>query len=186
MDQSVNQKGARSGGDTVGRDKITYVQAPNSPPGRVESLLLKLREQVENNQEVQDIIDELARYHSRRSVDGIEGLEAKLEAGNRHHLYMDAIEKKEMFAKLLEQWSLYSSAQSIFALFLARAEVQFSQVIHPQIPSKSEAEINSLVLERIVDPIVAECGTDLFHMDHNIALGMVYWLAEQCFIRWHS
>jgi hypothetical protein len=180
----VSQQHSKAGRDLIGRDKITNLN--EAPKGKVEKLLTKLQEQYDDNQETQTIIDELARYHSRRAVDGIVGLKEKLQAADKNDSYDDAIEKKEMFAKLLQKWSMYSSAQLIFAHILAKAEIEFVQVIYPQIPLKSEFEINALVLERIVNPIVEECGDDLLSVNHNLVQGMVYWLAEQCFIRWHQ
>lgn len=180
----ISQQHSSAGGDMVAGDKITktYHSAPRS---KIEKLLHKLQEQYDGDHETQSIIDELARYHIRRAVDGIDGLEAKLEAAGKSHIYDDAIEKKEMFAKLLQNWTMYSSAQLIFVHILAKAEVEFSEVIYPQIPEKSEADINKLVIDRIVNPIVEECGGDLLAIDYNLVQGMVYWLAEQCFIRWH-
>lgn len=179
----VSQQHSSAGGDIVGRDKVTTYNS--APKGKIEKLLVKLQEQYDGDHETQSIIDELARYHSRRAVDGVIGLEAKLTAAEKSDCYEDAIEKKEMFAKLLQKWTMYSSAQLIFSHILAKAEVEFTQVIYPQIPDKSEAEINTLVVERIVNPIVEECGDDLLAINHNLVQGMVYWLAEQCFIRWH-
>jgi len=179
----INQKNSKAAGDIVAGDKVTNNNS--APKGKIEKLLTKLQEQYDGDEETQSVIDELARYHSRRASDGIFGLEKKLKAANKSDGYDDAIEKKEMFAKLLQKWSLYSSAQLIFAHILAKAEMEFSLVIYPQIPSKSEVEINAIVIERIVNPIVDECGDDLLAINHNLVLGMVYWLAEQCFIRWH-
>lgn len=183
----VNQQNARVGRDNVGRDKISVSNNITMLPskGMIEKLLGKLQSQVENDEKTQGIIDELARYHRKRSVDGIEGLEAKLKAAGKIHCYVDAIEKKEMFVKLLDRWSLYHSAQQIFVHVLAKAEAEFNNVIYVQIPEKSEPEINSLILERIVAPIVEECGYEVIEMSYNVVLGMIYWLAEQCFIRWH-
>jgi hypothetical protein len=177
----VDQAHAQAGGDVVGRDKYVH----ESPKGMIEKLLLRLREQYECNQQVQITMDELARYHLRRASDGVTGLEAKLKAAGRSDSYDDAIEKKEMFAKLLQKWSLYSSAQQIFVHILAKAETEFNSVIYLQIPSKTEAEINALVLDRIVKPIVEECSSELMGVNYNLVHGMIYWLAEQCFIRWH-
>jgi hypothetical protein len=182
----VDQRDSNTAGDLIGRDKFTTNHVTALPPkGMVERLLLKLQQQVENNDETQEIIDELARYHRKRSVDGVDGLEAKLEAAGKSSSYFDAIEKKEMFVKLLERWSLYHSAQQIFVHVLAKAEIEFNNVVYLQIPSKTEAEINVLVIDRIVGPIVEECGYEVIEMSHNVVHGMVYWLAEQCFIRWH-
>jgi len=179
----ISQQHSRAGGDIVGGDKVTTYS--NAPKGKIERLLAKLQGQYDGDEETQTIIDELARYHSKRASDGIFGLEDKLNAAGKGHCYEDAIEKKEMFAKLLQKWSMYSSAQMIFSHILAKAEIEFTHVIYPQIPTKPEAEINALVIERIVNPIVEECGDDLLVVDHNLVQGMVYWLAEQCFIRWH-
>ncbi len=179
----VSQQRSSAGGDIVGGDKVTNYNA--APKGKIEKLLIKLQEQYENDEETQSIIDELARYHSRRAVDGITGLESKLAVAGKCDQYDDAIERKEMFAKLLQKWTMYSSAQLIFSHILAKAEIEFTQVIYPQIPEMSEATINALVIERIVNPIVDECGDDLLVINHNLVLGMIYWLAEQCFIRWH-
>nr|WP_292529113.1 ABC-three component system protein [Mesorhizobium sp.] len=41
------------------------------------------------------------------------------------------------------------------------------------------------MIDRIVNPIVEECGGELMSVNHNLVQGMVYWLAEQCFIKWH-
>jgi hypothetical protein len=176
-----NQQGAQAGGSVIGRDYNNF----EAKKGVVEKLLLKLKEQYDCNEHTQTTIDELARYHTRRAADGIDGLEAKLKASDRFDYYDEAIEKKEMFSKLLERWSLYSSAQQIFVHILARAENEFTQVIYGQIPTKTPEEINALVIDRIVNPIVEECGGDLISVNHNLVQGMVYWLAEQCFIKWH-
>lgn len=179
----VSQHKSNAGGDIVGGDKVTTYNA--AAKSKIEKLITKLQEQYDGDEATQNIIDELARYHSRRASDGISGLEAKLEAAGKCDAFDEAIEKKEMFAKLLQKWTMYSSAQMIFSHILAKAEIEFTQVIYPQIPFKTEAEINAIVIERIVDPIVEECGDDLLAINHNLVLGMVYWLAEQCFIRWH-
>lgn len=179
----ISQQHSRAGRDIVGGDKVTNHNHP--PKGKIDKLLMKLQEQYDGDEVTQIIIDELARYHSRRASDGVFGLEDKLNVADKSDCFDDAIEKKEMFAKLLQKWSMYSSAQLIFAHILAKAEIEFTQVVYPQIPSKSEVDINALVVERIVNPIVEECGEELLVVDHNLVQGMVYWLAEQCFIRWH-
>ncbi|WP_425989265.1 ABC-three component system protein [Ensifer sp. R-19] len=179
---TVDQRSARAERDVIGRDKNVIIEAPKT---MVEKLLHRLREQYDSSDETKITIDELARYHVRRSQDGIQGLENKLIAANMSHYYDDAIEKKEMFAKLLERWSLYSSAQAIFVHILAKTEAEFSHVIYPQIPKLSECEMNAMIMDRIVNPVVEECNSELMTISHNIVLGMVYWLAEQCFIRWH-
>jgi hypothetical protein len=135
---------------------------------------------------VQHTIEALAHFQCRRSHDGIDDLEAKLKAGHRADEYLMAIEKKELFVKLLEKWSLYASAQEIFAYLLAQVEYQFNFFIHPQITKLRPIEINQLVSELIVVPTINECGSTIFVLNHGTVIGMIYWLAEQCFVRWHQ
>ena len=132
------------------------------------------------------MVEGLQRFYSRKSVDGIDGLEAKLTAGGRSHELFDALEQKERFSKLLDKWSLYASAQQIFAYLLAKAEHEFRLIVLPQITLLDEVCINQLVSERIVYPLVDEVGDGVFNVDPGIVMGMIYWLAEQCFVRWHQ
>ena len=111
MSRKVDQAGATARGDIVGRDKIEQHYHPLERPGVIEQFLQKLQKEVENNECVRETIEALSHFHSRRSHDGVDGLEAKLKAANRSDEYLDAIEKKELFVKLLERWSLYASAQ---------------------------------------------------------------------------
>jgi len=180
----VSQWGANAGRDMAGRDIINNYGSPPSA-GVVEKLLQKLEKQIADN-ETSELIEDLVRYHRGKAVDGIVGLEQKLKASGQSAFYLDAIEKKEMFAKLLERYALYSSAQQIFAHFLAKVETEFNSVIYPDIPTRSISETNAMVLDRIVHPIVEEFGCGVFTVNANHVLGMVYWLAELCFIRWHQ
>jgi hypothetical protein len=187
MTLKVDQKGAAAEGDIVGRDKVENHYYPaTSAPGVIDQLLQKLQHEIANNVHVRDTVEALAHFHNRRSHDGIDGLEAKLNAAGRSGEYFEAIEKKELFAKLLERWSLYASAQEIFAYLLAKAEYEFTYVVRPQLGTLSEVGLNELVRDQIVVPTVEECGSTVFTINHSTAMGMVYWLAEQCFIRWHS
>lgn len=184
---NVNQEGATAGADIVGGDKIEHNHfPPNKTPSVIEQLLGKLQSEIENSAKARETIEALRHFYERKSHDGVNGLEAKLEKGGRLHEKFLAIEKKEMFVKLLEKWSLYISAQEILVHLLARAEHEFSMIVLPQIGSLKEHELNELIGTRIVNPIVEECGGSIFHMNHGVAMGMLYWLAEQCFVRWHQ
>lgn len=194
----ANQSRSRAGRDLIGRDKIDSVtinnyttvsagnlfnQYPTSMT--IETLLAKLQAEMDANQQTQDTIAKLQRFQKRRQHDAVIGLEAKLTAAKRDYEYIDAIEMKELFSKLLERFSLFASAQEILALLLARIEYNFTHFIYPEINNLSIVEMNYLIDLRIIEPTVRECGPSLFGIDHSIAMGMIYWLADQCFVRWH-
>jgi hypothetical protein len=186
MDEKVNQQGASAGGDVVGRDKIVNTFLPPVNSGVVQKLLEKLEREVQQDTKVQQMMEMLQRFYTRRATGGPIGLEEKLKAGGRDYEIASALEMKELFVKALERWSLYPSAQEIFVQLLARAEVEFSMSVTPLLGCADHATINQIITTRIVEPTVSECGPSLLTLNHLTAMGMVYWLAEQCFVRWHK
>jgi hypothetical protein len=184
----VNQSGSKAGGDIVARDKIEHHHhhPVTIPSGVVEKLIQKLLAEISLSIHVQHSVDALANFERNRSVDGIDGLEAKLMVADREEEIWAAIDKKEQFVKLLEKWSLYASAQEIFAYLLAKAEHEFNHFVYPKIPLLPALEIDQIVHDRIVQTTISECGVDVFVLNHSTAMGMLYWLAEHCFIRWHK
>lgn len=185
MPTKVNQQGAVAGGDIIAGDKTTYSFETPGGAGVVEQLLEKLRAEMTDDRRVGETIDRLRHYYTQSANDGVIGLEAKLNAARRGYELPSALAKKELFAKILERWSLYASAQQIFVYLLARAEHEFTMFVMPSIGHADDVTINHIITRRIVEPTIADCGAGILALDHGVAMGMVYWLAEQCFVRWH-
>jgi hypothetical protein len=171
----------------VAGDKYTYIYQNTSTLTIVDQLLTKLHAEVERTELFRHTIEQLQRFYAKKRVaDGITDLEAKLNAADRCYELLDAFERKEMFAKLLERWSLYASAQEILAYLLARVEYEFSYFVVPQLAILDHVGINQVVHERVVIPTVSDCGSSVFAMNHDVVMDMIYWLAEQCYVRWHQ
>jgi hypothetical protein len=188
---TVDQRNARADGDVVAGDKTetvnnNYFPTTASSSSIVMRLVEKLKGEVEINAQIRHTVENLQYFHERRAHDGIEGLEAKLIKADRQHELFLAFEKKEQFTKLVEKWSLYASAQEIFAYMLAKAEHEFTMFVLPKIGELDQRAINQLVTDKIIVPTIDECGCSIFILNHSIVMGMVYWLAEQCFVRWHQ
>lgn len=184
-----NQAKARAGRDLVGGNQVkigNYISMTAAQKRPIAALLERLQKEIELDEKVAEHIEALRYFETRRSLDGIDGLEAKLIKSGQNVKIMWALEQKEQFVKALEKWSLYSSAQEIFAHFLGRAYYEFGERILPNLGSLSPAEIADIFDARFVQPAVDECGAGLLVVNHAIAIGMVYWLAEQCFVRWHK
>jgi hypothetical protein len=189
----IDQSRSKVSGDQViggkyhagGDINLTTVNSASRQATVLEQLLVRLHEEVEGRIHCQDTVAKLRRYQGGSRSDDVIGLAAKLQRSGRETHIDDALEQKEMFSKLLESWSLYASAQEIFVHLLARAEHLFKSEIHPDVGQLSVSDVNRLINNRIVDPVVFECGATMLQIDHLTAMGMVYWLAEQCFIRWH-
>jgi hypothetical protein len=183
---SVNQSGAQAGGHLVAGSLIINNFVAPSSVGMVTQLLEKLKGEIEANSQIRHTVDNLQHFYERRAHDGVDGLEAKLVKGGRNHELTLAFEKKEQFAKLLEKWSLYASAQEFFAYMLAKAEHEFTMFVEPKLAELGQEAINQLVSDRIIVPTITECGCTIFVLNHSVVMGMVYWLAERCFVRWHQ
>ena len=183
----LDQRGASAGGDVVGGNKtVVNNYSQERRLSKIERLKERLKGEVETGECRQETIDRLQDFYKRIPEDGIVGLEAKLEAADRSNQLLIALDMKEKFSKLLEKWSLYFSAQEIFVHLLAKAEYKFSMQIRPLIPHLNQVEVDELVEEKIINPAIEEIGAEIFSLDHQTAMGMIFWLAEQCRIRWHQ
>lgn len=184
---NTNQKGAQAGRDLVGRDKVDIHNYP--PPVRqskLDKLKQQLRSEVADGVCTQEVIERLQAFRARIPEDGIIGLEAKLEKAGRSSQVATALEMKEQFAKLLARWSLYASAQEILADLLSRAEYKYTHQIHPLSDQISAVAVDELIDEKIITPAIEDLGVDILSLDHKTAMGMIYWLAERCLVRWHQ
>lgn len=196
VEGNVNQRGVRAGQDVVGGNKFEMPNAtinvlPATPDySLINKLVDQLREAVECDEEAKHTVLSLQFYkRGRTSSDGVDGLEAKLKKAGRADgdALIDALEQKQLFVELLEHWSYYSSAQEIFAHLLGRIRRSFTTKILPEIPKADAAEIDALVDAEVVEPILSECSqVPQFTVNSDLALGMYYWLADQCYVRWHS
>lgn len=182
---SVNQKGATAGGDIVGGDKVVHNYVSTPKPTKLELLKERLIQEVKDGAQCAELIEQLKNYQKPVVLDGVVGLEAKLQVSGRSAQLMTALEMKEQFSKLLDKWSLYGSAQEIFAHLLAMTHYKYTHQIFPQIGALDNVSIDELIDQKIVSPAIDEVGIDVFSLDHQTAMGMVYWLAEQCRVRWH-
>jgi len=175
------------GGNKVTRTELHIDLRRSGATSKIEALKARLVEEMQNDCTASSLIDGLREYHRRRPPpDGVDGLEDKLRAAARENEILDALEQKEMFAKLLAKWSLYASAQEIFLHLLSLAVHEFRMSIQPLLGQLDRQSYNELVTKKIVFPLIEEVGTGVLSLDFLVTMGLYYWLAEQCFVRWHA
>ena len=185
----VDQSAASAGGDNVARDKInnTYnYMAAQAASGVIEKLSKRLGEEMQANSQFRERIESLQYFFEKVSHDGVDGLEAKLLAANRASECRRALRMKETFVMLMTKYSFFQSAQLILAHLLAFAEDEFKSHVEPQLAGLTTIAIDELISQRIIGPVVEQAGTSPLQVTRMVANGMVYWLAEQCYIRWHQ
>lgn len=54
------------------------------------------------------------------------------------------------------------------------------------IGNASIEEIDDSIKEKLIEPVLREMGCGPFMLNHLNVSGMIYWLAEQCYVRWHA
>lgn len=146
----------------------------------------RLSEEVRADSTTKERVEALQFYYERLSVDGVDGLEAKLDKAGRGSRRMIALRQKEEFVKLLNKYAYYPSAQQIFAFLLSKIHNKFDCLVEPNLSTLSSGEVDQLILEALLMPLIDELGYGEFHLDANLVFGMLYWLAEQCYVRWHA
>jgi hypothetical protein len=181
----VNQRGANAGGNLVGRDDNSVnVWLPGD--SQVSVLVKQLDREIHADEVREQWIDSLQFFEEQYVPDGVKGLEAKLEKCGRPDKVMMALRHKELFVKFLSRYSLYGAAQELLALCLHRIHAEFENHVHPACGSSDSTEIDRIVSEKVVQTVVAEYGLGTFALNHGLVLGMTYWLADRCYVRWHA
>jgi hypothetical protein len=162
MGAKTDQRSARAGRDLVGRDKVeNHFHGGALSAKALADLKGKLKSEIDGKNSIDHVIEELACYYEKFAHDGIDGLEAKLKAAGRTEEMNYALMQKERFAKLLDKWRHYASAQEIFLILLAEVHTTFEIAIRPLITKEDQGKINELTLKKIVEPILSEMNGEV-------------------------
>ncbi len=97
------------------------------------------------------------------------------------------MKKKEFFVKLLFKFQEFSSAQELFGYFLGHMYDVFDEKICPFVDTMTYQEVQDIVEKDIIDKLLIDIGSGSSQMLVNKThlRGMIYWLADKCFVRWH-
>ena len=189
----VTQKDITAGRDNIGRDQYNtnshntnIYLGLNGSKSPIEAWMAQLEIEISTDQKVVQFIDTLQMYQDRHSHDGVAGLENKLAHSGRNQEAINlALQKKELFTRLMSKYAMFDSAQNIFAYLLSKLENDFRVYVLPNIEGMPAHEVDALFSQYLIGPCADEIKSGVFCLNTAIAAGMVYWLAEQCYIRWH-
>ncbi|EIM26828.1 ABC-three component system protein [Microvirga lotononidis] len=186
----ANQARAVVQGDQAGRDVIkttTIIQARETT--QVSLWIKRLEKQIteENRDAANRFVESLKYFVDQRDDVEIVGLKAKIEASSFNISYRTAISRKEEFAKLMLRYQEFSSAQELFAYFLSIIHDVFEEKVCPKISEITYDELQQIIDEHIIDKIFSEIGegSESLFINRNHVRGMIYWLADKCYVRWH-
>lgn len=151
----------------------------------LQDLYDKFQIEKETNPELKELCEELDYFNSTIDEEVI-GLENKLIAGNRQKIIGYAKIVKEKFHKKLMKTSQYSNvAQDINVYILTKVRRGFMMEVYTLIcNNEPEEKINMLITERIINPVKAELGLNLFKYDEDDIMGMIFFLTGNCHLKW--
>lgn len=156
---------------------------------QIIGLLKTLNQEVSDEKHCFDFVEELIMFINPKNMDELEikGLLNKLEHVERGSEYNDAILKKELFAKLFKRLEHFQSAQKIFGYFLSKIHEVFDAEIMHRADILSRDEVEEIISLKIVQPILDDMGEGCEHFTINASTikGMIFWLADSCWVRWH-
>lgn len=187
-DNEVNLKDSTIGGKFTGRDDYSVnFTSSYERSTYLSNLYAKFEEEKKSDAELLKLCEELEYFSSQVEGDEIEGLENKLSAASKApHIIRYATECKEKFHKKLMFTAQYSSvAQDINVYILSKIRRSFLMEIYSLICSGApEFTIQTVITERIITPVKAELGINLFNYNEDDIMGMIFFLTGNCHIKW--
>ncbi len=129
-------------------------------------------------------LSDLYLYVHARDESDPDTLEQKLESANRSSERRLAVRALERFQMLLETYQHFPSGQKLLGFFLA----QIHDVFCYQILGKglTDAQIDGIIQSQIIDKTILDMGRGFKHFTLTPVhvRGMLYYLADKCYVRW--
>lgn len=175
------------GGKFTGRDDNSLsINNTYERSTYLQDLYDRFQKEKVDNPELQEFCEELDYFNSIIEGDVI-GLEEKLKLGGREKLIHYALDLKDKFHRKLFKTSQYSLiAQDINVYLLTKVRRGFMMEIYTLIcNNESEEKINMLITERIIRPVQADLGINLFKYNEEDIMGMIFFLTGNCHIKWN-
>lgn len=189
----VDQSGNHVTGDMAARDIIKHETVNTyNVTSRAESIFSQLmhkipniKQELESAQEVAKRIGDFDYYYSVVPSGELQSLEEKLRAASRDCFFEEGIEKKELFAKAISEHIFSETAQRVYVILLEQVEFRFKGFVLPALrEGRPDCQISELILNSIINPLLAELPEmDIFISGKSIA-GMIYFLTGKCILRW--
>ena len=192
--KDVVQSGNRAGGHIAGGSISTVsvgdviVQAPTRPESSLNRLYRRLRDEAAHDQELTDYIAQLQIFTRSVEDETIVGLDGKFTAADRQDQLDMAKAMKEMVYAELRKNMFSKTFQTIYATLMGKIYEEFQTWVQPAIAKgSSREEIDQLVNEHVVKPVVSELETcsEYDGAATSTVRGMIYFLTGNCHLVWH-
>jgi len=174
--------------DYIGRDdnSTNIINSVISNSTYLNNLYERFEKEKIENPEFKELCEELDYFNS--IIDGdVIGLEEKLQQGGREKILFYALDVKDRFHRKLMKTSQYSMiAQDINVYILSKVRSSFMREIYSLILNNaSDEKINLMITERIIKPVQADLGINLFGYNEDDIMGMIFFLTGNCHLKWN-
>lgn len=184
---TVSVQDATVVGKLVGRDdNSTNFITSYERSMYLEKLYEEFQKEKETCPELKEMCADLDYLNSQVENDKVIGLEEKLKSGGRERILDYATRMKEKFHKKLMLTSQYSNAaQDVNVYILSKVQRGFMMDVYTLICNNESGEkIDAMIEEKIIKPVKAELGINLFKYDEGDIMGMIFFLTGNCHIKW--
>lgn len=150
----------------------------------------KLNNEVANDDRFDGIMESLKFYITSR--DGIDMPTKLADGGYKEQEVIEAMRKKDKFAKRLQLNRFYESAQWIDSYLFARIKMNFEVFVLPMINAgKTKDDILREVVINVIQPVLDLINNEgendeILNYNADDIFGMVYYLTGQCHLNWKN
>lgn len=175
------------GGDNAGRDIIKHstYNVINSPSSDELALLYaKLKVDGVGDPASTGFSHKLQHYMAAPTDGDVRGLEEKLKSSGRLDMLNFAIQQKEIAAKLIMKYQTSRSAQRVFTIILDELHTIYMLTVTPIIESGGNRQDVDASINQALFTIKSMLGENFLEFTVKDILGLLYFLAGNCHIRW--
>jgi hypothetical protein len=182
---SRTQANNTAGGDIVAGDKHEHHAHLTSPLTPIGALNARYLREQQSSPEIEQIIDALSHYMGKSTNPDVRALAEKLTDSERGDLTQYAESLKERITKKILRFQTSVSAQQLFAHLLADLIRRFRLVVTPAIQEgQPRSHVDRLISTEVIDPIVKGLEENVLGFTSEEILGMLFFLAGNCHLRW--
>lgn len=174
-------------GDIAGRDvnKPSHLHLGEQKFSQMKILLEKFKKEQAESQQLTTFIEDLDYFNTPKQNETVVGLDNKLKAGNRQNFLEYATDVKDRYHRKLYKFQFSEAAQKINVHLLALVQSYYMNEVYPLVCENKDAlVINSLISERIVQPLLSELDENTLGFSAQDINGMLYFLTGNCHIKW--
>ena len=156
-----------------------------SPLTGLETAIEQIKREWGRDDDLVEIIEELADYITDHPEREVVGLEKKLQRGGRLDLFGRASFLKNKFSRRVAKNQMSIAEQRVYIQILAAINTIWYQQIHPLIVSGvSRPEIDALILENLIKPVHQAVVRFDSSVTTETVSGMLYFLTGKCHLVW--